>query len=541
MEKFKAVEKEMKTKAYSKEGLQAAAKMDPKEREKVETCEFLSKMVDELEQQMERMEAELETLTLTMKKGKKGDSAKAERIAEIEKTTERHKWHQSKLELILRILENGGLETEQVKELEEEIRYYVESNGESDYIENDTMYDDLDLQEEEDMFGVQGEMDRVSSHETQSLADDTVDEPPARHTGTLSGKPKSSSVSESSAAARRPSTQMKSPLPALATLNTPLPTAPTASTLTIGSTSAQQLTAAPAAKPAPPPLLPRVSAGEPLKYASAAAAAAASDKSGLGLPGLPAPLSRETGSGTGALSTGLSPVPAAARTVQQQASPAVSHSQPIVDAKPTPAPLTVSAEGPPGLSRAEGKKAAREDEDKSDEMAQPATPSLTNGDTHSEPEEEEPIFHLPSGLSDLLDSFEATKASAFQPLTNPAAQRLFISSGKNCPAVEDSDRPNHYRPQNPYPYTPPHYPQEPVALFDDARLYSRCDADVLFYSFYYKQGTYQQYAAAKALKSQSWRFHKQYQTWFQRHEEPKDITEEYEHGTYRFFDYESTW
>jgi CCR4-NOT transcription complex subunit 3 len=519
MEKFKAVEKEMKTKAYSKEGLQAAAKMDPKEREKVETCEFLSKMVDELEQQMERMEAELETLALTMKKGKKGDAAKAERIAEIETTTERHKWHQSKLELILRILENGGLETEQVKDLEEEIRYYVESNGESDFVENDTMYDDLDLQEEEDMFGVQGEMDRVSSHETQSLADDTIDEPPPRHTGTLSGKPKSSSVSESSAAARRPSTQMKSPLPALATLNTPLPPVPTPATLTIGNTA--QTT--PAVKPAPPPLLPRVTAGEPLKYASAAAAAAASDKSGLGLPGLPAPLSRETG--TGALSTGLSPVPTAARTVPQ-ASPAVSHSQPIE--KPDP-------------PRPDDKKAAREDEDKSDEIAQPATPSLTNGDTHSEPEEEEPIFHLPSGLSDLLDSFEATKASAFQPLTNPTAQRLFISSGKNCPAVEDSDRPNHYRPQNPYPYTPPHYPQEPVALFDDARLYSRCDADVLFYSFYYKQGTYQQYAAAKALKSQSWRFHKQYQTWFQRHEEPKDITEEYEHGTYRFFDYESTW
>jgi CCR4-NOT transcription complex subunit 3 len=43
------------------------------------------------------------------------------------------------------------------------------------------------------------------------------------------------------------------------------------------------------------------------------------------------------------------------------------------------------------------------------------------------------------------------------------------------------------------------------------------------------------------LKSQSWRFHKQYQTWFQRHEEPKAITEDYEQGTYRFFDYESTW
>ncbi|MBH1945716.1 hypothetical protein I5L01_16020, partial [Erythrobacter sp. YJ-T3-07] len=85
------------------------------------------------------------------------------------------------------------------------------------------------------------------------------------------------------------------------------------------------------------------------------------------------------------------------------------------------------------------------------------------------------------------------------------------------------------------------YPQEPLSIFDDPRLYGRIDPDTLFYVFYYKQGTYQQYLAAKALKDQSWRFHKQYQTWFQRHEEPKSITEEFEQGTYRFFDYESTW
>lgn len=76
---------------------------------------------------------------------------------------------------------------------------------------------------------------------------------------------------------------------------------------------------------------------------------------------------------------------------------------------------------------------------------------------------------------------------------------------------------------------------------DDPALYGKIDTDTLFYIFYYRQNTYQQYMAAKSLKNQSWRFHKQYQTWFQRHEEPKTITEEYEQGTYRFFDYESTW
>lgn len=42
------------------------------------------------------------------------------------------------------------------------------------------------------------------------------------------------------------------------------------------------------------------------------------------------------------------------------------------------------------------------------------------------------------------------------------------------------------------------------------------------------EGTKAQYLAAKALKKQSWRFHTKYMMWFQRHEEPKVINEEYE-------------
>ena len=34
--------------------------------------------------------------------------------------------------------------------------------------------------------------------------------------------------------------------------------------------------------------------------------------------------------------------------------------------------------------------------------------------------------------------------------------------------------------------------------------------------------------AAKALKKLSWRFHTKYMTWFQRLEEPKTITDDYE-------------
>jgi CCR4-NOT transcription complex subunit 3 len=42
------------------------------------------------------------------------------------------------------------------------------------------------------------------------------------------------------------------------------------------------------------------------------------------------------------------------------------------------------------------------------------------------------------------------------------------------------------------------------------------------------EGTKAQYLAARALKKQSWRFHTKYMMWFQRHEEPKIINDEYE-------------
>lgn len=47
----------------------------------------------------------------------------------------------------------------------------------------------------------------------------------------------------------------------------------------------------------------------------------------------------------------------------------------------------------------------------------------------------------------------------------------------------------------------------------------------------FSQGTRAQYLAAKALKKQSWRFHTKYMMWFQRHEEPKRITDEFEEVT----------
>ena len=541
MERFKAVEKEMKTKAYSKEGLSLASKIDPKDRERMEMVEFLQHMNEELEQQVEKIEADVEVMHASMKKGKKSDNSKAERIAELEETSERHKWHQGKLDLLQRALENSNVDTEQVKEIEDSIKYYVEENQNPDFMEDDTIYDDFNLDEEEAIYGMGNEADRVSSQDTQSIAD----EPEAESRPTIT-KAKSGEA----AGARRSSTQLKSPLPALATLHTPLP----------GASNI----AASAMKPAP---IPTRTPGEPLKYASAAAAAAASDKNGVGIAPLPPPPGLASGLAPGRSSATASPAISNAQPASRTQPPAeapvpVSAPAPAPASAPAPAPVqptkspaaTPSVPATPapekqGISRtastedtkAASRKKTPAPEPAEEDESETTTPPLTNGESHADDEDEESVYHLPSSLQDLLDSFEATKNDISASATKPPDERMLAASMATAPDSADTEAPRHYRPQNPYPFTPSHYPQEPLAIFDDPRLYSRIETDALFYAFYYRQNTYQQYLAAKALKSQSWRFHKQYQTWFQRHEEPKAITEDYEQGTYRFFDYESTW
>lgn len=575
MEKFKAVEKEMKTKAFSKEGLSAAAKLDPKEKEKLEACQFLSNMVEELERQIEALEAEEENLQATVKKGKK-DTGKSDRLSEIGRITERHKWHQGKLELLLRSLENGNVETEQVHDIQDSIKYYVEENQSVEFVEDDEIYDDLNLEEDEGVFGMNNENDRVSSQDAQSIQDDSPEAADGRGSTVSIGKPKSASVSEpQGASARRHSNQLKSPLPALATLHTSM-------------ASSSNSAANNAMKPAP---IPTRAPGETLKYASAAAAAAASDKLAVGIAPLPppqnplpAPISTAVSNTNSALST-IQPMPApknsaatspsalpslpvsvghtpavkaaflatpgvdiSSNSQTLKGSPALSHSiltgahivpnilNSATSSEVVEAPAT-SKSKIPWLPQAQNHELSKT-EPESPSPREEFIAGQINGEPRPEAEDES-IYHLPPSLQDLVQSFEVTKSRT--PTTpSPAVQRLLNASYATCPELMDAEKPRHYRPQTKY-QTPRFYPQEPSITIDDPNLYSKIDTDTLFYIFYYRQNTYQQYLAAKCLKTQSWRFHKQYQTWFQRHEEPKTITEEYEQGTYRFFDYESTW
>jgi hypothetical protein len=124
MEKFKACEKEMKTKAFSKEGLIQSAKLDPKAQEKLEVTTWLQSQVEELLLQVEQAEAEIEALQ--GKKQRKGSSTS--RLEDLEHLNERRKWHINRLELILRLLDNGSLTPDRVQALKEDVSYFVDSN-----------------------------------------------------------------------------------------------------------------------------------------------------------------------------------------------------------------------------------------------------------------------------------------------------------------------------------------------------------------------------------------------------------------------------
>ncbi|KIO23221.1 carbohydrate-binding module family 1 protein [Tulasnella calospora MUT 4182] len=175
MEKFKACEKEMKTKAFSKEGLIAAQKLDPKEREKAEISDWITTMLSELQRQIEQTEAEIAGMQVTTRK-KKGVSANG-KAEELTALNNRRSWHVGRLEIILRLISNGSITPENVSAIKEDVQYFVESNTEEDFEENEYIYDELNL-DEEDLWAVVDEQNH--SEDEQSLV--SADVPSARST-----------------------------------------------------------------------------------------------------------------------------------------------------------------------------------------------------------------------------------------------------------------------------------------------------------------------------------------------------------------------
>ncbi|KAG0744848.1 hypothetical protein G6F62_003451 [Rhizopus arrhizus] len=423
MERFKQIEKEMKTKAYSREGLMQKERLDPKDKEKAEACEFVTNAVDELSRQIETVEFEIEQLEgASTKRGQK--KARVERLEEMNRLNERRKFHINRLELVLRLLENDQLEADSVNDLKDAIQYYVECNQEPDFEEDEGLYDELNLEEEEQLYAIRTTDEFHNKSDSDSNEEETITKEDSQ----------------------------------------PMSTVITNTTTTNETSKPEETEIEPKAENTPTSIhLPLV-------------VAAASPQQSI----------------------------APALSINTDASASSSSSQSKLVSKPE----VVSAWVEP--------------------------PKIVNSSKKSKSKE---LAKLPAALADLGLSFESAKSKHHNvQYTN----QMLDASLQHVPDLIDSEMPKIYQPKNPF-NTPAYYPQQPLAIFDNPVLYEKFDTDTLFYIFYYQPGTYQQYLAARELRKQSWRFHKKYSTWFQRHEEPKAITEDYEQGIYIYFDYENAW
>ena len=113
MERFKVVERETKTKAYSKEGLTSGQKLDPVEKERSEISLWLNQSIDSLNLQVDQFEAEIETLGTAKKKKNRNENA--EKIEEYQIFLEKHRDHVQKLETLLRMVSNDSVQFQQVQ------------------------------------------------------------------------------------------------------------------------------------------------------------------------------------------------------------------------------------------------------------------------------------------------------------------------------------------------------------------------------------------------------------------------------------------
>lgn len=277
MELFKALEKETKTKAFSKEGLILATRLDPAEKAKQDARAQLEEFVDALNRQIEQYEAEIEILQATAggrgkKKGKDANGAGG-RAEELERSNERRKWHIGNLEASMRALDNGRVTADQVAEIKEDVAYFVESNEEEDFEEDEGIYDELHLEEEDDNIGLLASHDGISNvggnddfseSDMQSVVDDHPPKPTPVKTRSVSEDPMPAPTSP--LLVRKPPATRKTTDKEKPKEETTTPSKPTR-TVSEKTVPASTVVSPAAPRQSTAPALP------PIKYAAAAAAA----------------------------------------------------------------------------------------------------------------------------------------------------------------------------------------------------------------------------------------------------------------------------
>ncbi|XP_018494598.1 CCR4-NOT transcription complex subunit 3 [Galendromus occidentalis] len=650
MERFKVVERETKTKAYSKEGLSGGVqKIDPAQKEKDEMNQWLANCIDSLNIQVDQFECEMESMSVTTKKGKNVSAKDASRVEELKAHVEKHRFHINKLETLMRMLDNGTIEVDKIRSVQEDVNFYLESCLEPDFEENEYLYDDLDLDESCAPLGV-GETKSTSQsnatsehgsdsphnelstpHTPQSVSHTphpgqatTVQTPNASQTAT--------SLTNATSQLNNHHSNAKNDTPSQAGTPNNLTTSSPTSTpvLEIKQSVNIQAPSTPVVKPVA--VRPVGSTKSP--QASGASSPApglhneASKIAYSSVVATPAPVTPQQQQQQQPIALQQQAQQQAAQTQQQQP-PQPQQQQPQQILQPpvqlngvvSPSPNQTQSQqmqvvnGPPQHTSSPTKQPQTDGHVLSNnvdgspvmmimnslnqaDLVPQTTAPITNGvcevetpqkhvtapqlqqqQQQQQQQREQQQQQLHQQQQQQVQQQRQLQQQQLQQLQQqgsqgtsqsqqmPVSDDQMMPQDAHIPAVlgvaplgkstmpkecyyqlhhlnwasqhmphpSDSDRLRNYLMRQPCS-TPPYYPLTPP--LDPAEMFQRLATETLFFIFYYMEGTKAQYLAAKALKKQSWRFHTKFMMWFQRHEEPKTITEDFEQGTYIYFDYE---
>uniref|UniRef100_A0A669B197 CCR4-NOT transcription complex subunit 3 n=1 Tax=Oreochromis niloticus TaxID=8128 RepID=A0A669B197_ORENI len=478
MERFKIVERETKTKAYSKEGLGLAQKVDPAQREKEEVGTWLTNTIDTLNMQVDQFESEVESLSVQTRK-KKGDKEKQDRIEELKKFIERHRYHIRMLETILRMLDNDSVQVEAIRKIKDDVEYYIDSSQDPDFEENEFLYDDLDLED------IPQSLVATSPPGHSHLEDEIF--------------------------------QQSSSTPTSTTSSSPIPPSPATCTTENSEDDKKRGRSTDSE-------VSQVSVKKPLPV----------NKQEEGT-GAKKPNSPKTEVKVISMTT-LSVVRELEFLCSSRYDNSVHTSWRIC----FPKSLLVCPHQPQeplsslkSMAERAAMSSGIEGDVTSLHLTSEIFPSSTTAPSGppSAPQPSLSEVSIPPSLGVCpLGPVPLSKDQVYQ-------QAMQEQAWTHMPHPSDSERIRQYLMRNPCPTLPFHH-QVPPPHSDTVEFYQRLSTETLFFIFYYLEGTKAQYLAAKALKKQSWRFHTKYMMWFQRHEEPKTITDEFEQGTYIYFDYE---
>lgn len=533
MEQFKICEKETKTKTYSKEGLAREERLDPHEQAKADTTSWIGDVVESLQTLVD--EAEIEIEKLSAGKGKKTNK---HAIDDFNKYIMQHKHHISKLEGIMRLVNNDVLNVDDVDPIKEDLEYYMDSYDDQDYqqaYDEDFFYEALGL-DELDVVNV----DRV----TQAALPDTKK------------KQDPEDASQSTKGSKGDKKSKKSGIGNIIPLTIGRARASSGSSKK-GKNEVEEMEKTPKKREPTPTTIPAARPAPPAPAAGASMAAIlkreteqqekerqkARQAEQLRLQQAQAAQQQQQQLQRQQQEAQLRQQQEALRQQQQQQQQrqqqeaaakqqALQQQEALRLQQQQEAQQEALKRQQAQALQQQAQAAQQADGGKSLLQSQISSNSSASGGVAG--------LDILSGLGGLSLDGSAVSGGAVTPSDGSNYLSALNESFATMPNAVDNERSRQYTPQNPYP-TPASYPSTPSPIFDNPQIFEKLGTDALFFIFYYAQGTYQQYLAARELKKQSWRFHKKYMTWFQRHEEPKVTTDEYEQGTYVYFDYETGW